>query len=448
MVLGAPATVPPVGGPTFRVPELTEAARAVVRATFPDEVWVEGEIASIKRTAAGHVFIDLIEPAEGGGPPAAVLPVVLWSGVRREVNEHLRAHGAVRMTEGVRIRVRGQVDLYARSGRLQLRMTAIDPDFTVGQLAAERSRILRVLADEGLLDRNAGRPLPELPRRVGLVTRVGSAAHADALDELRAAGFGLEVLEVDTAVQGSGAERGIVRALRAVERAGADVVLVVRGGGARTDLVAFDAESVARAVADLTVPVLTGVGHEVDDTVIDAVAHTACKTPTACAAALVDHVGRAVARLDHVAARLASATGALLDGAEVRARRHAERVVMAADGRLTRQDDRLVHRAATVARSADRQLAAAIRRIDDRAGTVARRAPALLAAAESRLVLAEARLASSDPVRMLDRGWSITRTSDGRLVRGPEEVEVGDELITTLAGGELASAVTESGEGS
>ena len=427
--------------PTFSVPELLGAVRALVRAGFPDEVWVEGEIGSIKRTAAGHVFLDLVEPGAMGAPPVALVPVVLWDDARREVNATLRAHGAVRMSEGVRIRIRGQLDAYPRGGRIQVRMTAIDPDFTVGRLAVERDRLLRALAAEGLLERNAAVPLPVVPVRVGLVTRVGSAAHADVLDELRGSGLGFSVLEADTAVQGVGAERRVAAALRALAGAGAEVVLVVRGGGARTDLVAFDAEVVARTVADLDVPVLTGVGHEVDDTVIDAVAHLAFKTPTACAAGLIDHVRRAVAHLDDVAADLARSAPAA-----VARRGHdldlvAGRLGRAGTATVARGQAELERRAGSLRTSAARQLRGADHRLDRVAAAVVRRPPRLLAGAEARLAVASARTSAADPARALARGWSITRTADGAVVRDPAAVAPGDELITTVAGGRVRSTV-------
>lgn len=426
---------------TFSVPELTAAVRALVRAGFPDELWVEGEIGSISRTAAGHVFLDLVEPGPVGSPPVARVPVVLWDDARRQVNATLREHGAVRMTEGVRIRIRGQLDVYPRGGRLQVRMTAIDPEFTIGRLAVDRERLLRALAADGLLERNAGRPLPPVPTRVGLVTRVGSAAHADVLGELRSSGLGLQVLEADTAVQGVGAERRVAAALRALEAAGAEVVLVARGGGARTDLVAFDAELVARTVADLSVPVWTGVGHEVDDTVVDVVAHRSFKTPTACAAGLVAQVRQALARLDGLAEDLLRTGPAALARAEHRLDGLADRTARTGTASLARADAELHRRTGGVAALAQRQLRSAGRRLDSLGDELARRPGRALAAAAARLDVAEARVSGADPQRALARGWSITRTSDGAVVRDPAAVASGDLLVTTVAAGELRSTV-------
>src|SRR5690606_14092361 len=204
----------------------------------------------------------------GSPPPRTPLPVVLFDGARRRVTARLTAAaGRVRMTDGTEVRIRGRITFYERGGRLQLQMSDIDPDFTLGRLAADRERVLRQLAAEGLLDRQARLPRPLPPLRLGLVTSAGSAAEHAVLDELRASGIGFTVVRADVRVQGTRAPASVARGLRAVAARGVDLVLLVRGGGAATDLAAFDGEVIARAIAELEVPVLTGIGHDIDRSV-------------------------------------------------------------------------------------------------------------------------------------------------------------------------------------
>lgn len=450
--------------PTYSVTEITTAVRHLVQAGFPAQVWVEGDIGSISRTPAGNVFFELVEHGITGTGVTGRLHVVLWDDVRREVNEVLRRGGAVRMTEGVRLRIRGWVDVFPGSGRVQLRMTGIDPDHTVGRMAAERAALVRLLEDEGLLGRNAAVPLPPLPLEVGLVTRVGSAAHADVLHELEASGVGFRVRVVDVPVQGSGAERAVVGALARLAAERVDVVIVARGGGARTDLLAFDAEVVARAIATCQVPVLTGIGHEIDTTVADVVAHRAHKTPTACAAAVVDRARDAARHVDRLAGSLARVAPAVLERdaerADARAR-HTGRLALAHLARADLAASDRTARAATAARrglvGADRglgattaavvatsrhQLRAAARHDGDRRAALGRRAVAPLATAAARADVLAARVGALDPARALARGWSITRTAEGRLVRGPEDAPAGTALRTTTAGGTVTSTAT------
>ena len=179
---------------------------------FPDEIWVQGEIRDLSRASSGHVYFTLVdtEPEES---PAAVLPVTLFESDKAVVNRILSRSGAVRMTDGVEVRIRGRLSHYAARGTVQLRMTWIDTDFTLGRLAAERARLIASLTNRGLLERNRSLPIPLVPLRIGLVTSVGSAAHADFVDELERSGFAWKVRLFDARVQGADAVADVVRGL-------------------------------------------------------------------------------------------------------------------------------------------------------------------------------------------------------------------------------------------
>ncbi|MET0728798.1 MAG: exodeoxyribonuclease VII large subunit [Acidimicrobiales bacterium] len=457
-------TVGMTSEPTFSVGELADAIGNAVRSAFRHEVWVRGEIHDLSRPASGHVYLTLVEEREDGSK--ASLAVMLSASNKVAVNRALtRAGGAVRMVDGTEVRIRGRIDWYAPRGQLQLRMTAIDPAYTLGQLELARTELLARLKTEGLLERNRALPVPLVPLRVGLVTSRGSAAEADFVDELTRSGFSFTVIAVDVRVQGPGAPRAVARGIASAAARACDVVAVVRGGGARTDLAAFDDEQVARAIALCPVPVLTGIGHEIDRSVADDVAHTAEKTPTACAQALATRVGEYLGRVEEmwsVVARVAqrdlavhdtairahadrvqrcarsSLTGATarLDEQAGRARRAGTAATARAEQRLGRDLGRLTGAGRVQVRDATTSLATAERRL-------AGRGPRALAEAERALAGVEARVRSLDPERALARGWSITRTGDGRVVRAPGDVTAGDSLITRLAGGEVRSTVDD-----
>lgn len=420
--VGRAADEPPDGAPTFTVGQLNGLIRDVLALTFPDEVWVEGEISSLKRhDGSGHVYFQLVE-GDAGGQPDATLSVALYKREKAAVNHSLTtgAGTGIRMVDGVHIRIRGRLDYYPPQGRLQLRMTAIDPAFTLGRLGIERDRVLAALATDGLLDRNRSLPFPAVPVHIGLVTSEGSAAQADFLHELERSGFGWRVSLAATRVQGPGADLEVVAALTALAGAGVDLIAVVRGGGARTDLMTFDSEHVARAIAHLPVPVVTGIGHEIDTSVADLVAALAHKTPTACAADLVDR-----ARTSHDRATRAWAA-----------------IAEAAAAQLARADQHTLDRGHRIATRTRGRLALAAGLLDDRGPRLARAARQHLVACGNRLDTAEARATALDPARALARGWSITRTADGRIVRDPAQVAEGTALVTTVAGGELHSRAT------
>ncbi len=407
---------------TLRVGELNRLIRYALSVNFPSDLWVEGEISSLKRhEGSGHVYFQLVEAGDAGQPDATV-SVALYAAERRTVNIMLRrAGGAIRMADGVHIRIRGSLDYYPPRGRLQLRMTAIDPAFTLGKLTAERDRVMAALAQEGLLERNRALPYPTVPTHIRLLTSEGSAAQADFLDELERSGFAWRVTMAAARVQGAGAEHEVVRALEQLTRSGAEVVAVVRGGGARTDLMVFDAEVIARAIAASPTPVITGIGHEIDSSVADAVAAVAHKTPTACAAALVEQartgLRRAESAWDRIAERAEAAT------------QHEHR-------RLDDQRHRVVLRSRAVVELASRSL-------EHRTHRLQRSRTSVLDRAEHHLTGAATRVGVLDPARALARGWSITRRTDGALVRGPADAPPGTVLRTTVAGGVIDSTAIE-----
>ncbi len=450
--------------PTLRVGELAARLTRAVAAAFPGEVWVRGEVDGLRRPGpSGHVYFNLCERNSRRGPTSTV-SVALYRADRLRVERELRAYPSFRMDDGLEVRVRGRVQ-YAY-GRLQLVVSAIDPVHTLGRLAADRERVLRTLAAEGLLEANRRLPLGPVPLHVAVVTRAGSAACEDVLAELRGSGLGFRVSLVDAQVQGTAAVPSMLRALTVAGRLRPDAVLLVRGGGARTDLAPFDDERLARAVARSPVPVVAGVGHEIDSTVADEVAHTTAKTPTAAAATVVALVARALERAEAawlgVARRGSGTAAAAGEGLEERAARltaRTERALAAATARLDRRAGavelaaglRLAAEAARLdglGRRVDGgRLLARLDRLDDglaaAGGSLGRSLDRRLERAERDLTGWAALAAAADPGRALARGFSVTRTADGRLVRAPDDVAAGDALVTTLAGGSVPSTVVE-----
>lgn len=430
------------GPPTLRVGELAQRIAKVTAATFPGDLWVEGQIRNLSRSANGHAYFDLAEPAPAGETPTAQVSVTLLAPERRFVNDQLtRAGGAVRMEDGIEVRIRGRLRWYAPRGTLQLRMSGIDPTFTLGRLQADRERTLAVLAAEGLLDTNRTRPLPLVPLRVGLVTSVASAAHADVLSELTASGFGFTVRVVDARTQGLDCAPSVVRALTVLADDQVDVVLLVRGGGARTDLAGFDTELIARAVAHMTVPVLTGIGHEVDRSITDEVAHSAHKTPTAAAAAVVARVRAFLDRIDLVADGTRRAALAATQAATGRIDSNAGRAGRAALRALDRHESRLDRDSTRIAATARRTLEQADQAMGDRARRTAGRSRRALADAQRALASLASRAYALDPARALERGWTITVGADGRAVRHVADLAPGAMLMTRFADGTATSTV-------
>ena len=427
---------------TYEVGELAaQIGRALSRA-FPEQVWVKGQVRNLRRAPSGHVYFSLIDVAAAGDSAAAQLPVTLFASDKDAVNRALVGAGAGRMDDGVEVRIRGHVQHFPARGVVQLRMTWIDTDFTLGRLAAARAALLRRLKESGHLERNRALPFPPLPLLVGLVTSLGSAAHADFMETLRASGWAFRVVEVDTRVQGADAPAAIVSSIAALQER-VEVIAVVRGGGSALDLAAFDAEDVAIAIATSGVPVITGIGHEIDSPVAGEVAHVAAKTPTAAAQFLVERVSDAARRVE---------TAAVL------VERHARRGLRLASNSIDRRAATAAGASRLQIRAASKQLQRSTSRMAEAGRLTLRRrnrglnlvvsgvgpaAERVVAAASQRVDAVEARVGSLDPQRLLARGWSVTRDEAGRVVRAPSAVVTGARLHTTVASGEIVSRVEE-----
>jgi len=450
--------------PTLTVGQLGALLGEAIQVTVPGSVWVRGEVSQLRASSNGHAYFQLVERDGRRDAVKAVVSVALFRNDRVVVNRALKDAG-VGLADGVEVRIRGRVEFYPPQGRLQLIMNGVDPVFTVGQMAADRARVLRVLSEEGLLRRNAEHALAAVPLRVGLVTSGGSAAYHDFVQELETSGYAFRVAHCHARVQGAGSDRRIVYALRRLAGLDLDVVVLIRGGGARSDLSAFDTEAVARAIVAMPVPVLTGIGHEVDRTVADEVAHTYAKTPTAAAGMLVDRVAGFAAELRHLSHRVASRARAgcglaaqAVATADVRFRR----VVSVAPRRELRTLDARRARVVDLARAGTRDAAgalaarergivvagrratdAAANRLVTRASRVAPAARRMVRDADRELTAVEARVRALDPRRVLERGYSITRGADGRVVRSAADTTPGGMLVTEVADGTITSRVTE-----
>jgi exodeoxyribonuclease VII large subunit len=432
---------------TLTVSELCAAVGASVDEAFGTEIWVRGAISGLSRPQNGHVYFDLIDPTDVGSATKHVVPVALFSSSRHRVNAILRRSGNIRMHDGVEIRIRGQVTYYPPQGRVQLVMSLIDPAFTIGQMALAKQTLLDKLAADGLLAANRRVPMPVAPLRVGLVTSDGSAAHADFAHELAASGYAFRVTLFDARVQGIDAVPSLVDA---IERAGTaddlDVIVVVRGGGAKTDLAAFDSEAVARAIAGNERAVVVGVGHEVDRSVADEVAHTSAKTPTAAAASLVDAVAAIDARFERVAARLTALASHRLDAAQVRLAVAGGRLELAATAAADRHHATLTAAARQLRHLTTGALDRGATSIDQAEATIRHLTERAVDRSTAVLDQADVTLRALDPARVLARGWSITHTADGSLVRQPGDAPPGSTMVTTTAGGRLESTVTSAEE--
>jgi exodeoxyribonuclease VII large subunit len=401
---------------TLTVAQILDVVGEVVGAAIPGPVWVRGEVSGFHRTTGGAGFFRLVDPDQTDN----ALEVAASGRIMMAVAHALESAGVGSLRSGIEVRVKGTVGLRRSRGLVQLSLLEVDPAFTAGRLALDRDEVLRRLGADGTLAANAALEVPLVPLRIGLVTSRGSAAHADFLGQLRRPGYGFSVRTVHAAMQGESAIGNIVRALERLTLEDLDVIAVVRGGGAKLDLAAFDSEMVGRAVASMRVPVITGIGHETDRTVADEAAAVPLKTPTAAAEWIVSRVADFAGRVDTARRAMREAAHAAWTGA-VRRLEHAAVQLAGTRGVLQRQIDQIDN--------LERGL------VDESRVAIQRRREQLDAMGEMFEAI------GVEPT--LRRGFAILSRPNGPIVRSAGELRSGDRVTARLADGSVTMVVEE-----
>jgi len=447
---GKGKSMPPRERRVFTVSELTAAVRAILETGF-GEIWVEGEISNCRTWNTGHVYFTLKDR------DAQIKAVMFRSAVR-----YLK----FKPEDGMHVTVRGQLGVYAPKGEYQIVCEHLEPQ-GLGALQMAFEQLKRKLQAEGLFEPARKRPLPSLPRKIGIVTSLDGAALRDIIKVLGRRHPNAHLVIRPTRVQGEGAAADIAEALRAITKIpGVDVVIVGRGGGSLEDLHAFNQEPVARAIAASPVPVVSAVGHEVDVTIADFVADLRAPTPSAAAELVVTAKDEFSARVLRLAQRLRSAARA--DVQRRRASVHAlssrrglagwhARLAMrgrhaaeltyqlrrGADAHVARRDR--VYRALRLrleARDLRRHLSAIRSRLAAAGGRLETVDRTLRHRAQSRLASLAGRLENLSPLAVLARGYAVCWNADRTaIIRRASAVTPGDRVRVTLQDGELQCEV-------
>lgn len=445
----------------YTVSGLNERVRSVIESAFPAAVWVVGEISGFDKNAhRRHVSFELAERTDSGSTVSKI-PATLFESTRREIEQLLgRAGDPFRMQDEIAVRLRVRVELYVPWGQYRVVVEELDVNYTLGEAARRREEIVRRLTEAGLVGRNSALPLPPVPLRIGLVTSLGSDAYNDVLRTLQESGFAFQVTVHGARVQGKATEPSVLNALdwfrRRADRF--DALLVCRGGGSRTDLMWFDSEPLGRAVACFPLPVIVGIGHEQDQSVLDAVGRS-CKTPTAAATQIVRTVSDSLKRLEAAGLELLAAAARRL-GEENRRRREREnRLVLLARHLLQKERSALTHRRRRAVTGAGASLAAARRQVAGWSGSIPRQAwremerekialagrlrglapgcQRLVARETERLQGREQRLRLVDPQSVLDRGYALLRLEGGGVLTRAEQAPEGTMVQARLKSGSL-----------
>ena len=444
--------------------ELNARVHAVVEHSMRTPFWVTAELSEVRTASNGHCYVEFVQKDEGSGALVAKARGIIWRSNYRLISDHFRRTTGRLLGVGIKVMVEVTVNFHELYG-YSLNVININPTYTMGDLALRRREIINQLKDDGVMELNKELPLPSIISRVAIISSPTAAGYGDFCDQLEQSGLPFTTRLFPATMQGDQVEGSVIHALDliAAEEEQWDVVVIIRGGGAATDLGGFDSYLLASNVAQFPLPVLTGIGHERDDTIVDLVAHTRLKTPTAVAAFLIDSRKGEQARLDNLKERLTRNVAQRLSIEQQRMDAWGNRLTLAATSHMHLQHNRFqsvahrFHLAATAYFSLQRQW---LLRREARLEVLAlqclqvehqrlQRCPQRLQAAlMSRL--AEERhkhemiarsLKLAGPERILQMGFSIT-LKDGHAVSSAAELHEGDRITTVMADGKLTSVVT------
>ncbi len=384
---------------SFSLLELNRLVRLTLETTLTEEYWVEAELSEL-RESRGHCYMELVQKDERGNTPVAKASAKCWQRTWMAVRPYFERSTGQPLRAGMKVLLKVYPQFHEAYGFSWI-VGDIDPTFTLGDMERKRREIIRILKEEGVFDLNRELPIPMFCQRIAVISSETAAGYGDFCNQLadNEYGFHFTTRLFPAVMQGEKVEESIIAALDRInsEADNYDCVVIIRGGGATSDMSGFDTLALAENVANFPLPVITGIGHDRDESILDMVAHTHVKTPTAAAALLIDNLAAVSNRIGLCHDRIVS----LFSLAKVNNER-----------RLDHCRDRLRH-------AAERRMTSETHRID----MLTHRTKAL------------------DPTLLLRRGYSIT-LHNGKAVHSIANLKAGDKIETRLADGTIQSTIS------
>ena len=425
--------------------ELNALIRRSVQACFPDSYWVQAELSDVRANSSGHCYLEFVQKDPSGNSLVAKARGIIWSGTYFRLKPYFESETGQAFVSGIKVLVKVSVNFHELYG-YSLTVLDIDPIYTLGDMARRRREILSRLQQEGVLTLNKELELPELMQRVAVISSPTAAGYGDFCNQLAHNDFGFVFYTrlFPAVMQGEKVERSVISALDRIYREVDhwDVVVIIRGGGATSDLSGFDTYELAANCAQFPLPVITGIGHERDDTVIDMVAHTRVKTPTAAAEFLVNHLRRTAERLETFTQCVYREVPLMLSRERERLDSWMARIPARVQMCLQREgfaQERLVKRlemsVQACLQSERHRQELCLQRVENALSV-------RMQVERHRLELFSQRVKAASPDLLLKRGYSMT-LKDGKAVTDASLLQPGDVVETRLAKGRFKSKVME-----
>ena len=433
--------------------ELNSLLREVIECEMSNEYWVEAELSEC-RESRGHCYMELIHKDEQNATPRAKASAKCWASKWMIIRPYFERTTGQQLHAGMKVLLKVYAQFHEAYGFSWI-VTDIDPTYTLGDMARKRQEIIRQLKEEGIFDLQKELQLPLFCQHIAVISSETAAGYGDFCNQLadNPYGFQFQTQLFPAIMQGDGVEQSIINALEQIftrsEECGVrsensfDAVVIIRGGGATSDMSGFDTLALAENVANFPIPIITGIGHDRDESILDMVSHTRVKTPTAAAALLIDHLKAVVEALDDAQDRLIHYCNSRLYTFNAQLTTLSEALPRLFSIVKTRHEARI--------ETLHSRLVAAVRQgiitNQSKINTIEERLPILtdrrLMTEKHRLQLIEEKAKSLDPTLLLKRGYSMTM-KDGKIIRDAATLHPGDEIETRLANGTVRSTVIPS----
>ena len=403
------------------------------------EYWVEAELSEV-RESRGHCYMELVQKEDLSNTPIAKASARCWRSSWSMIQPHFERITQQHLHPSMKVRLKVYAQFHEAFGFSWI-VTDIDPNYTLGDMARRRQQIIAQLKQEGIFDLQRELSLPLFCLRIAVISSETAAGYGDFCHQLDDSPFVFHTELFPAVMQGEQVEQSIINALnRIYEASPFDCVVIIRGGGATSDMSGFDTLALAENVAQFPLPIITGIGHDRDECVLDMVSHVRVKTPTAAAAFLIDHAQQILDRIDQCEQRISYIAQTKLSALNAQLSTLSTRIPTLFSLVRTQQEARL-------GQTEQRLKSATHRTVDkehNKLVILSTQLPPLIAHLLSshrhRLELLEQRVASLDPQQLLRRGYSIT-TLNGKSIRNAKELKTGDEIITRLSQGSIKSIV-------
>jgi Exonuclease VII, large subunit len=425
---------------SYSVKQYMTALKQKVEST--PAVWVHGVITQISEKPK-VVYMSIADFEEGSVIPQATVSLSCFAAKFAAIKAKIASFdNPFEIKPQIKVQLLIRAEVYVPYGKLQAQILDIDPVYTLGELALTKSAILKKLAMEGLLDKNKSVPLAEMPLRVGLITGEGTAAYRDFSTKLAESPFAFHIVPAFAKMQGNETESSVIEALETLRNdPELDVVCIVRGGGSKTDLTFFDSEALCRAVANYPIPVFTGIGHEIDRSLLDEVAYQACITPTDCAKHLIERAIESWEALIRATRNIAEGARNYLGEYKNELTTTGHQLQQILGRRFTQEKTTLAQIAVSLKKDMHFLFQSESGRIQRNEEGLRQGTRKIIEFEKAKFELNEQKVKAADPKQVLAKGYTLTLGANGKFIRNASELKPGDRITTRFRGGDVTSQV-------